>query len=63
MVDEASLKEEVREAAERFRRDLWPAMQEGAQRVAPYVRQMYDKATATEIPFGRDPLRRPPSRG
>ncbi|MCX7355747.1 MAG: hypothetical protein NTY59_13130 [Alphaproteobacteria bacterium] len=61
LVDEASLKEQVREAAERFRRDHWPAMQEGAARVAPYIRQMHDRATAMEIDFGHEPRVRPVS--
>lgn len=60
LVDEASLKGQVREAAERFRRDHWPAMQAGAARVAPYIRQMHDRATALEIDFGHEPRVRPP---
>ncbi|MGE0094715.1 MAG: amidohydrolase family protein [Alphaproteobacteria bacterium] len=59
LVDEGALKAQVQEAAERFRRDHWPALQAGAARVAPYIRQMHDKATAMEIDFGHEPRVRP----
>lgn len=60
LVDEQALKDDVREAAERFRRDHWPAMQAGAARVSPHVRRMYERAAAERMNLGHDPRRAPP---
>ncbi len=60
LLDEAALKAEVAEAAERFRRDYFPKMQAGAKRVEPYVRQVYAQATNLETGQAHDPHRMPP---
>jgi 5-methylthioadenosine/S-adenosylhomocysteine deaminase len=59
-LDEAALEAEIAEAAERFRRDCMPAMRAGSERLAPYVRAIYDRATGQEVPLAHDPHRRPP---
>jgi hypothetical protein len=59
-IDEAAIKAEVVEAAERFRRERLPAMWAGARRVEPYVRQVYERATAMEVPAAEEPRRPPP---
>ena len=50
-IDETALKDEVREAGERFRDRHWPKMQAAARRFEPYVRQMYTEAMATPLPW------------
>ena len=62
-LDEAALKAEVAETAERFRRDYFPAMQAGAQRVEPYVRRVYERCTGLTVDLGHQPLRPPPRGG
>jgi 5-methylthioadenosine/S-adenosylhomocysteine deaminase len=62
-LDEAALKTEVAEAAERFRRDYFPAMQAGAARVEPYVRQVYERCTGLAVGLGHHPHRLPPRGG
>ena len=59
-LDEAAIKAEVAEAAERFRRERLPAMHAGARRVEPYVRQVYERATAMDVPVAGDARRPPP---
>jgi 5-methylthioadenosine/S-adenosylhomocysteine deaminase len=59
LLDEAVLKAEVSEAAERFRREHLPKMQAGAKRVEPYVRQVYARATGVDLDLAQ-PLRMPP---
>jgi 5-methylthioadenosine/S-adenosylhomocysteine deaminase len=59
-IDEAAIKAEVVEAAERFRRECLPVMWAGARRVEPYVRQVYERATAMEVPVAEEPRRPPP---
>jgi len=59
-LDEAAIKAEVAEAAERFRRERLPAMHAGARRVERYVRQVYERATAMDVPLAGEPQRRPP---
>jgi 5-methylthioadenosine/S-adenosylhomocysteine deaminase len=59
-LDEAALKAEVAEAAERFRRDYFPEMQAGAQRVEPYVRQVYERCTGLAVGLDHQPQRLPP---
>jgi 5-methylthioadenosine/S-adenosylhomocysteine deaminase len=49
-LDEAAVKAEVQELAERFRREWRPRMHDGAGRVAPYVRAAYERATAMALP-------------
>jgi 5-methylthioadenosine/S-adenosylhomocysteine deaminase len=49
VLDEAAIKGEVAESAERFRRDLWPKMQAAASRLAPYVRQVYEKVSGLHL--------------
>lgn len=53
-VDEAALRDEVREAADRFWREDVPAMREGAARLRPYFEEMYWRAQNWE-PDGRPP--------
>jgi 5-methylthioadenosine/S-adenosylhomocysteine deaminase len=50
LIDEDAIRAEIAEAAERFRRDSWPAMQAGAARVLPSIEQMVERARATELP-------------
>ena len=59
-VDEAAIKAEVVEAADRFRRERLPAMWAGARRVEPYVREVYERATAMAVPVAEEPRRPPP---
>ena len=59
-LDEAALKAEVAEAAERFRRDHFPKMQAGARRVEPYVREVYERCTGLDLALADDPHRMPP---
>ncbi len=59
-IDEEVLKEEIREAAERFVRDYLPQMQRGAERLEPYLRQLHFEAAERSVPGGSIPLRRPP---
>jgi 5-methylthioadenosine/S-adenosylhomocysteine deaminase len=49
LIDEDAIREEIIEAAERFRRDSWSRMQDGAARVVPYIEQMLTRARATEM--------------
>lgn len=49
VLDEAAIKAEVAESAERFRRELWPKMEAAASRVAPYVRLVYEKVTGLDL--------------
>jgi len=60
-VDETALREEISEAAERFRRDCCPAMSAGAATVRPALETMHFKATAMSVPAGHLPLRLPPT--
>ena len=55
--DEDAMRARVREAAERFRRERVPAMQAGAKRLEPYVRQMYYRAAGETLPLGDAPRR------
>lgn len=56
-IDEPALRAEAREAAERFRRERVPAMEEGASRLAPYIRDMYYRAAAEPLSLGEAPRR------
>ena len=56
-LDEDAVRAEVREAAERFRRERVPAMQEGARRLEPYIRDMYYRAAAEPLSLGEAPRR------
>jgi 5-methylthioadenosine/S-adenosylhomocysteine deaminase len=49
-LDEAAVKAEVQELAERFRREWRPRMATGAGRVAPFVRAVYERATRLDLP-------------
>jgi 5-methylthioadenosine/S-adenosylhomocysteine deaminase len=60
LLDEAALKAEVAEAAERFRREYFPKMQAGARRVEPYLRQVYERCTGLKLELAHDPHRMPP---
>jgi 5-methylthioadenosine/S-adenosylhomocysteine deaminase len=60
LLDEAALKAEVAEAAERFRREYFPKMQAGARRVEPYLRQVYERCTGLNLEPAHDPHRMPP---
>lgn len=59
-IDEAALKAEIQEAAERFWRDDVPAMRAGAARLKPYLEKMYWQAQEHEIDFAPHPRRQPP---
>lgn len=60
-VDEDALREEIAEAAERFRRECCPAMSAGAATVRPALEAMHFRATAMGVPAGHLPLRLPPA--
>ena len=46
-LDENALRDEIREAGERFVRDRVPAMAAGARRLSPYLEAIYRRAQAT----------------
>jgi 5-methylthioadenosine/S-adenosylhomocysteine deaminase len=50
VLDEAAIKAEVMECAERFRRDHRPKMRAGAARLAPHIAAIYRRAMATPLP-------------
>lgn len=50
VLDEAAIKAEVAECAERFRRDDLPRMRAGAARLAPHIAAIYRRAWATPLP-------------
>jgi 5-methylthioadenosine/S-adenosylhomocysteine deaminase len=56
-LDEDALRAEARAAAERFRRERVPAMQDGARRLEPYIREMYYRAAAEPLALGEAPRR------
>ena len=56
-IDESALRAEARAAAERFRRERVPAMEEGARRLEPFVREMYYRSAAEPLPLGDAPRR------
>lgn len=60
LVDEESLRAEISEAAERFRRDDCPRMSAGAAEVRPWLDEMHTRATSTNVEAGHIPLRMPP---
>ena len=59
-LDEAAIKAEVAECAERFRRDNLPNMRAGAARLAPHVAEIYRRAWKTRLPDELDRRRHPP---
>jgi len=61
LVDEDAIRDEIAEAAERFRRDYCPAMSAGAAVVRPWLDQMYSLATSRDVPAKHLPLRMPPA--
>ena len=54
-IDEAAIKEEVREAAEKFLREDVPAMREGAAPYLPYMRDMYLRAYRQPYELSHNP--------
>ena len=48
-VDEDALRDEIREAGERYLRDCVPAMEAGARRLAPSLEAIYRRARATRF--------------
>lgn len=60
-IDEAALKAEVAEEAERFRRDDMPKMRAGAAPLRPYVAAIYRRAMATPLPGLPDMTRPSPA--
>jgi 5-methylthioadenosine/S-adenosylhomocysteine deaminase len=58
-IDEDAVREEIAAAAERFRIDCMPAMRAGADIIAPYIDEVYRRATATELKPGFSVLRPP----
>ena len=54
-IDEAAIKEEVREAAEKFLHEEVPAMRKGAAPYLPYMREMYLKAYQTPLDLPHHP--------
>jgi 5-methylthioadenosine/S-adenosylhomocysteine deaminase len=55
--DEDAMRDRVRGAAERFRREHVPAMRDGAKRLEPYIREMYYRAAGESLPLGDAPRR------
>lgn len=60
-LDEAAIKAEVAEEAERFRRDDMPKMKAGAAPLRPHVAAIYCRAMATPLPDLDWALRPPPA--
>jgi len=60
VLDEAAIKAEVGECAERFRRDDLPKMRAGARRLAPHIAAIYRRAWGTPLPDAIDGIRRGP---
>ena len=60
VLDEAAIKSEIAECAERFRRDDLPKMRAGAERLAPHVAAIYRRAWATPLPGEIGGVRRYP---
>ena len=64
VLDEAAIKAEVAECAERFRREDMPRMRAGAARLNPYLAAIYRRAVATPLPDDFGEVRRfPPVAG
>lgn len=59
-IDEAAIRSEIAEAAERFRRDHCPAMHAGAAEMRPFLDEMHAMATGRSVEAGHLPLRMPP---
>ncbi len=55
--DESAMRARVRAAAERFRREHVPAMQEGARRLEGWIREMYYRAAGETLDLGESPRR------
>jgi 5-methylthioadenosine/S-adenosylhomocysteine deaminase len=55
--DEAKMRARVRASAERFRRERVPAMEAGARRLEPYIREMYYRAAGETLSHGEAPRR------
>jgi 5-methylthioadenosine/S-adenosylhomocysteine deaminase len=49
-IDESALRAEIADAARRYVRDNGPAMEAGAKKLAPYLKAMYARACAQELP-------------
>lgn len=58
-IDEAAIKAEMKEEAERYLRDHVPDMEAAVKRFEPYWRQMQLRTAATEVPASRAPVRLP----
>jgi hypothetical protein len=63
VLDEAAIKAEVADCAERFRREDMPKMRAGAARLAPYIAEIYHRAMATPLPGNFGAARRGPPIG
>ena len=61
LIDEDSLRGEIVEAAERFRREECPRMSDHAAVVRPWLDRMYERATSQGVDAGHIPLRMPPN--
>ena len=48
-LDEYALKDEIRDAAERYNRDWTPKMEAGAKRLRPHFEQIYRRANAVAL--------------
>lgn len=59
-VDEVAMKDEIRDAAERFWREDVPAMRAGAKRLHPYMEAMYRRGLEEPLDVGQVPFRPPP---
>lgn len=59
-IDEAGLKSEIREAAERFWHDDIPTMRAGAKRLQPYMAAMYRRGLEEPLDIGPSALRSAP---
>jgi 5-methylthioadenosine/S-adenosylhomocysteine deaminase len=49
-IDESALRNEIADAARRYVRDNGPVMETGARKLAPYLKAMYARACAQELP-------------
>lgn len=58
MIDEDELRARIREEAERFRTDYWPAMQRSAETIIPYIEEMLRRCREYELEHAARPTGR-----
>lgn len=54
-IDEDALRSEIREAADRYVRDLVPVMEAGSMRLAPYFEKIHQRSRTAASEFGNTP--------